>query len=113
MYFSLKSWFTIFCISECNSFADISISWTLEKREVFPAKILNNNVIPSRILFIKSKRGPNTDTWDPPELIFLHSDSNTLCSQLSKKNYVRQVIQEIDHLDQQLDSYQMLIVFHL
>ena len=79
---------------------------------MFPAKILNN-VIPSRILFIKSKRSPNTDTWGPPELIFLHSDSNTLCSRLSKKNYVRQVIQEIDHLHQQLDSYQMLIVFHL
>ena len=53
--FYWKAHFLIFSWPEFNSFADISISWTFEKREVSSAKILNIDVISSGTHLWKSK----------------------------------------------------------
>ena len=49
------------------------MSRPFEKRDVSSAKLLHTDIT-SSFIYIKNKRGGNTDTYGTSELIFLHTD---------------------------------------
>ena len=54
-------------------FAEFTVLINFEKKELSSAKILHIDIIPSgkSFMYIKNKSGPNIDTCDTPEFIFL------------------------------------------
>ena len=65
--------FLIIYKSEFKVFWKFLVSMIFEKSEVLSAKILHIDIILSgkSFIYIKKKRGPNTDPWGTPEFIFL------------------------------------------
>ena len=71
-------WYAQFLIiskSEFRVFWEFLVSMIFEKSEVLSAKILHIDTIlfGKLFIYIKNKRGPNTDPWGTPEFLFLQS----------------------------------------
>ena len=69
-------WYTQFLIiskSEFRVFWEFLVLMIFEKSEASSAMILHIDIIPSgnSFIYIKNKRGPNTDPWGTPEFIYL------------------------------------------
>ena len=84
-FFHWYAQFLIISRSEFKVFWELFESMIFEKSEVSSAKILHIDIIPSgkSFIYIKDKRGPNTDPWGTPVFIFLQSEfwpfKTTLC----------------------------------
>ena len=74
--FHLYTQFLIISKSDFRVFWEFLVSMIFEKREVPPAKILRIYITPSGkwLIYIKNKRGNNTEPWGTPEFIFHESE---------------------------------------